>query len=45
MANPADLLGPRAPGDIDAENRGNALTDYKSRDVSGTFRGTSEVDY
>lgn len=45
MANPADLLGPRAPGDIDAENRGDALDDYKSREVSGTFRDTSEVDY
>ena len=45
IANPADLLGPRAPGDIDAENRGNALTDYKGRDVSGSFRQGSEVNY
>lgn len=45
MANPADLLGPRAPGDIDAENRGDALTDYKNRAVSGSFRQNSEVDY
>ncbi|WP_187969018.1 CpaD family pilus assembly protein [Aquibium microcysteis] len=45
MANPADLLGPRAPGDIDAENRGDALDDYKARNVSGSFRQTSEVNY
>jgi len=45
IANPADLLGPRAPGDIDAENRGNALDEYKAREVSGTFRENSEVDY
>lgn len=45
MANPADLLGPRAPGDIDAENRGKALDDYKARAVSETFRDSSEVDY
>lgn len=45
MANPADLLGPRAPGDIDAENRGNALDEYKNREVSGIFRARSEVDY
>lgn len=45
IANPADLLGPRAPGDIDAENRGNALDEYKNRKVSGTFRENSEVDY
>lgn len=45
MANPADLLGPRAPGDIDAENRGAALDDYKARAVSDAFRDNSEVDY
>jgi pilus assembly protein CpaD len=45
MANPADLLGPREPGDIDAENRGNALDEYKNREISGTFRENAEVDY
>ncbi len=45
IANPADLLGPRAPGDIDAENRGDALDEYKNREVSGNFRETSEVNY
>lgn len=45
MANPADLLGPRAPGDIDAENRGDALDEYKAREVTGTFRDNIEVDY
>ena len=45
IANPADLLGPRAPGDIDAENRGDALDEYKAREVSGNFRDNSEVDY
>jgi len=45
MANPADLLGPRAPGDIDAENRESALDDYKAREVSDSFRESTEVNY
>jgi pilus assembly protein CpaD len=45
MANPADLLGPRAPGEIDAENRGSALDQYKAREVSGDFIANSEVQY
>ena len=45
IANPADLLGPRAPGEIDAENRGNALEAYKNREISGTFIENSDVNY
>jgi pilus assembly protein CpaD len=29
VANPADLLGPRAPGDIEAERRSTILNDYR----------------
>jgi pilus assembly protein CpaD len=45
MANPADLLGPRAPGEIDAENRGSALEQYRNREVSDAFANNSEVQY
>lgn len=45
IANPADLLGPRKPGDIDAANRSSAIDDYRARDVSAVFVETSEVDY
>ena len=45
IANPADLLGPREPGEIDAENRGNALEQYKARQIAPEFIGTSEVEY
>lgn len=45
VANPGDLLGPRKMTEIDAENRGNAIGDYKARGVSGDFRGGSEVEY
>ncbi|PRD44205.1 pilus assembly protein CpaD [Phyllobacterium phragmitis] len=38
IANPADLLGPRAPGDIDATRRGNVIGDYQDHSQS-----TSEV--
>ncbi|MCV0394739.1 MAG: CpaD family pilus assembly lipoprotein [Rhizobiaceae bacterium] len=31
IANPADLLGPRKPSPIDAENRGVAISDYKEK--------------
>lgn len=30
VANPADLLGPRKPSPIDAENRGNVIGDYQA---------------
>ena len=29
VANPNDLVGPRRPGEIDAEKRGNAIGDYQ----------------
>lgn len=45
VANPTDLLGPRKPGPIDAENRDVAIGDYKAHNVSGDFTGQSEVDY
>ena len=45
VANPADLLGPREPGEIDAENRGNALDQYKQRQIAPEFIATSEVTY
>lgn len=31
IANPADLLGPRQPGDIDGERRGIVIDDYRDR--------------
>lgn len=45
IANPADLLGPRRPSTIDAENRGAAIDRYKRGVVAEEFLGTSEVDY
>jgi pilus assembly protein CpaD len=45
VANPNDLLGPRKPGVIDAENRNNVIDLYRSRGVSSEFLGNSEVDY
>lgn len=45
IANPTDLLGPRRPGTIDAENRDVAIGDYKAHNVSGDFVSNSEVDY
>lgn len=45
IANPADLLGPRQPGDIDAENRSNAIDDYRDRLIAPDMRGNREVDY
>lgn len=41
IANPADLLGPRQPGDIDAERRSVTIGDYRGR-YSGW---DSEVEY
>ena len=45
MANPADLLGPRKPSTIDAENRGTVIDVYRSRGISEEFLGNSEVTY
>ncbi|RCS25025.1 pilus assembly protein CpaD [Phyllobacterium salinisoli] len=40
IANPADLLGPRAPGEIDATRRGHVIGDYQdnSQSVSDVWR-------
>ncbi len=43
IANPADLLGPRKSTDIDAENRGAVIDDYRGRGISDEFLGNSEV--
>ncbi|MES0199545.1 CpaD family pilus assembly protein [Mesorhizobium sp. M0011] len=45
MANPADLLGPRKPTTIDAENRGAVIDVYRARGISDEFLGNSEVTY
>lgn len=45
MANPADLLGPRKPADIDAENRSAVIDVYRERGIPDEFLGNSEVDY
>jgi pilus assembly protein CpaD len=36
IANPADLLGPRRPSEIDAENRGVAIGSYKNKQTPFT---------
>jgi pilus assembly protein CpaD len=41
IANPADLLGPRQPGSVDAARRGVTIDDYRDR-LSGW---NSEVNY
>lgn len=45
IANPADLIAPRARTPIDAENRSNAIDQYRNRQVTPTFRGASEIQY
>lgn len=45
MANPADLIGPRKPSTIDAENRGAVIDVYRARGISDEFLGNSEVTY
>lgn len=42
MANPADLLGPRRQSEIDAENRGVAIGNYKRKET--TFIPTIDYD-
>jgi pilus assembly protein CpaD len=41
IANPADLLGPRAPAEIDAEQRGEVIRGYRLRRPNGF----GEVEY
>jgi pilus assembly protein CpaD len=41
IANPADLLGPRKPGDIDAERRNIIIDDYRA----STADGFGDVQY
>lgn len=45
IANPADLLGPRQRGDIDAANRSHAIDQYRDRDIAGDMRSNREVNY
>ena len=45
IANPADLLGPRQPGDIDAQNRSNAIDVYRQRGIAAEVSGNREVNY
>jgi len=45
IANPADLLGPRQPGDIDAQNRSHAIDQYRQRGVAASVAGNREVNY
>jgi pilus assembly protein CpaD len=45
IANPADLLGPRQPGDIDAQNRSNAIDQYRAREIAPEMRSSREVNY
>ena len=46
VANPADLVGPRKPSEIDAENRGELIEKvYRKRGISDEFRSNSEVSY
>lgn len=42
MANPSDLLGPRKQSEIDAENRGKVIDDYRE---FGNGATAGEVDY
>lgn len=45
IANPADLLGPRKPTEIDPENRANAIEQYKFREITPDFNDNREVQY
>jgi pilus assembly protein CpaD len=45
IADPADLLGPRKPTPIDAQNRQNAIEDYQARVVTDFVRTNREVNY
>jgi pilus assembly protein CpaD len=45
VANPADLLGPRQRTPIDAENRSNAIDQYRDRAVAADVRANREINY
>ncbi len=45
VANPNDLLGPRATTSVDPENRATAIDQYKARGVTEEFNNQSEVAY
>ncbi|HEV7253275.1 MAG TPA: CpaD family pilus assembly lipoprotein [Mesorhizobium sp.] len=45
VANPADLLGPRQPSEIDAENRKRVIDAYQNREITGEFIEQSEIAY
>jgi pilus assembly protein CpaD len=45
VANPADLLGPRRPSEIDPENRQNAIDQYKSRGIAADMADNREISY
>ncbi|GGA89370.1 pilus assembly protein CpaD [Brucella endophytica] len=47
IANPADLLGPRAPGEVDAARRGKVIGDYQesSQSSGSVWQGSREVEY
>lgn len=45
VANPADLLGPRQPSEIDAENRSEVIEAYRKREITGDFIDKAEIDY
>jgi pilus assembly protein CpaD len=45
IANPADLLGPRKPTEIDPENRADAIDQYKFREITPDFNNNREVEY
>lgn len=45
MDNPLDLIGPRKPSPIDAENRGAVIDTYRGRGISDEFLGNSEVTF
>lgn len=44
VANPSDLIGPRKEGDVDAERRSKAISDYRTAQPD-TFEPASGVDY
>jgi pilus assembly protein CpaD len=45
IANPADLIGPRKPTEIDPENRAAAIEQYKARGITPDFNRNSEITY
>ena len=45
IANPADLIGPRKPSEIDPENRAGAIDQYKAREIVPEFNDNREIEY